>query len=102
MRDDELEPLLRAARAERFAPGFGNRVLQQAHLQRARAQQQSLGSVLQRYFVWMVPAAVTAIALLAIHNARTSGTHNGIDAMLALQPVTLDAAYTFDTGPSAP
>jgi hypothetical protein len=98
MRDDELEPLLRQARADRFGPGFSTRVLQ-----RARARQQSLGIVLQRYFVWMVPAAVTAIALLAIHNARTSATsHNGIDAMLALQPVTLDAAYTFDTGPSAP
>jgi hypothetical protein len=98
MRDDEMEALLRQARTDRFTPGFTNRVLQ-----RARLEQQSLGTVLQRYFIWMVPAAVTAIALLAIHNARTSGTtHSGIDAMLALQPVTLDAAYTFDTGPSAP
>jgi hypothetical protein len=97
MRDNEMEALLRTARAERFTPGFAGRVLR-----RARLQQQSLGTVLQRYFIWMVPAAVTVIALLAIHNARTSGTHSGIDAMLALQPVTLDAAYTFDTGPSAP
>jgi hypothetical protein len=97
MRDDELEPLLRATRAERFAPGFAGRVLL-----RARAQQRSLGNVLQRYFIWMVPAAVTAIALLAIHNARaSSATHGGIDAMLALQPVTLDAAYAIDTGASA-
>jgi hypothetical protein len=98
LRDDEIEPLLRATRADRFAPGFSARVLQ-----RARLQQRSLGTVIQRYFVWMVPAAVTAIALLAMHNARaSSATHGGIDAMLALQPVTLDAAYTFDTGATAP
>ncbi len=97
MRDDEIEQTLRATRADRFAPGFAGRVVQ-----RARLQQQSLGTVLQRYFIWMVPAAVTAIALLAMHNAQTSGTRKGIDAVLALQPVTLDAAYTFDTGPSAP
>ena len=97
MRDDQLEPLLRQTRADRFAPGFAARVLQCA-----RVRQRSLGSVLQRYFVWMVPVAVTAIALLAIHNAQMSGARNGIDAVLALQPVTLDAAYTFETGPSAP
>ena len=64
---------------------------------------QSLGAVLQRYFIWMVPAAVTTSAVLAIHNARVSGSdHKGIDRFLALPSVTLDAAYTFDAGSPAP
>lgn len=96
--DDELERMLRESRAERFAPGFAARVVSRARA----AERGSLGTGLQRWFVWMVPAAVTAIALLAIHNARVSTTNRGIDALLALPPVTLDAAYTFDAGGSAP
>jgi hypothetical protein len=99
LRDEELGPLLRAARSDHFAAGFSARVLRRTGALRRRP----LGAVLQRYFFWMVPAAVTAIAVLAIHNARaSSGGRGGLDAMLALQPVTLDAAYTFDTGGSAP
>ena len=97
LRDDELESLLRAARQDQFGPGFTARVLQRT----TQLTRQSLGATLQRYFVWMVPAAVTAIALLAIHNARSSNGR-GLDALLALQPVTLDAAYTIDAGTSAP
>jgi hypothetical protein len=99
LHDDEIESLIHRARISRFAPGFGARVLQRAR----RLQQQSLGTVLQRYFIWLVPPAVTVIALLAIHNARSSnGARHSIDAVLALQAVTLDAAYTFDAGTSAP
>ena len=98
LRDDELEMMLRSSRIDHFAAGFASRVLR-----RTDPAQRELGSVLQRYFVWLVPAAVTAIAVLAIHNARTStSSHGGIDALLALQPVTLDAAYSFSAGSTAP
>lgn len=98
LRDDELQSMLRRSRVDHFAAGFAGRVLR-----RTEAAQQSLGSVLQRYFIWMVPPAVTAIAVLAIHNARLAGSERqGLDRLLALQSVTLDAAYTFDTGTSAP
>jgi hypothetical protein len=96
LRDDELESLLRATRDDHFAAGFAARVVR-----RTSTPRPTLGMSLQRYFVWMVPAAVTAIALLAIHNARSTGAH-GLDGLLALQPVTLDAAYTMDAGTSAP
>jgi hypothetical protein len=97
--DDELNALLRNARAERFAPGFSGRVLRRT----AALREQSLGAVLQRYFFWMVPAAITAITILAVHNARSNQSgRGGIDAVLALQPVTLDAAYSFYAGTSAP
>jgi len=73
--DDELESLLRRSRVDHFDAGFAGRVVR-----RTEAAQQSLGSVLQRYFVWMVPAAVTAIAVLAMYNARTSGSdRQGLD-----------------------
>lgn len=98
LHDDKLEMLLRRSRVDHFDAGFAGRVLR-----RTDPAQRKLGSVLQRYFVWMVPAAITAIALLAIHNARTSqNSHGGIDALLALQPVTLDAAYSFSAGGTAP
>lgn len=96
--DDELEMMLRRSRVDHFAAGFASRVLR-----RTDPAQRQLGSVLQRYFIWLVPAAVTAIAVLAIHNARASqNSHGGIDALLALQPVTLDAAYSFSAGGTAP
>lgn len=98
LRDDQLESLVRQSRVEHFDAGFASRVLRGTE-----AAQLSLGSMLQRYFIWLVPAAVTAIALLAIHNARMAGSgHQGLDRLLALPSVTLDAAYTFDTGTSAP
>ena len=98
LRDDELEAWVRGARVDHFAAGFSGRVLR-----RTDPAQRQLGSVLQRYFIWLVPAAVTAIAVLAIHNARTSqNSHGGIDALLALQPVTLDAAYSISAGGTAP
>ena len=98
LRDDELESLLRQARVDHFDVGFASRVVR-----RTDAAGQALGTVLQRYFIWMVPAAVTAIAVLAIHNARVAGNgRQGLDRLLALPSVTLDAAYTFDTGTSAP
>lgn len=97
--DEELETTLRAARHDRFAAGFSARVLRRTEA----AQRPPLGAMLQRYFVWMAPAAVTAIAVLAIHNARAStSSRGGIDAIFALQPVTLDAAYIIETGGSAP
>ena len=96
--DDAIAALLRAAREDHFGAGFSGRVLRRT----AALRQQTLGAVLQRYFIWMLPAAVTAIAVLAIHNARTStSAHGGIDALLALPSVTLDAAYTLDAGGSA-
>ena len=99
LHDDELETLLRSARTVHFAAGFSSRVVGRTE----GTAQQSLGAVLQRYFISMVPATVTAIAVLAIHNARVSGSdQNGIDRFLALPSVTLDAAYTFDTGSSVP
>jgi len=99
LRDDEVESLLRNARTERFAPGFSGRVLRRT----SGLAEQTLGSVLQRYFVWMVPATIAVIAILAIHNARSSqNERGGIDALLALQPVTLDAAYSFSAGTTVP
>ena len=97
--DDRLEALLRQGRAEHFAPGFAARVLRRAR----QLEPRSLDAVLQRYFLWLVPAAVAMIAFLAFHNARSAGaTRRGIDAVLALPSVTLDAAYTFDASSSAP
>ena len=63
--DDEFNALLRNARAERFAPGFSGRVLRRT----IALREQTLAAGLQRYFYWMVPAAVTAIAP-PITNAR--------------------------------
>ena len=98
LRDDKLEVLLQRSRADHFDAGFSGRVMR-----RTETAQQSLGLVLQRYFIWMVPAAVTAIAVLAMYNARSAGSdRQGLDRLLALQTVTLDAAYTVDTGTSAP
>lgn len=99
MDDAELEQLLRAARTEHFGAGFSSRVLRRTEMLGNRA----LGAVLQRYCYWMVPAAVTAIAVLAIHNARASGdAHKGLDGLLSLQTVSLDAAYAFDAGAPQP
>jgi hypothetical protein len=99
LRDDEINTLLRSTRSDHFAAGFSSRVLRRTE----GLSRRSMSTVLQRYFIWMLPAAVTAIAVLAIHNARVSGsTHKGIDRFLALPSVTLDAAYTFDAGSSAP
>ena len=98
-RDDEMESLVRSTRTDHFAAGFSGRVVRRTE----EGAQQSLGAVLQRYFIWMVPAAVTASAVLAIHNARVSGSdRTGIDRFLALPTVTLNAAYTIDTGASVP
>ena len=97
LRDDELESLLRASRRDRFAPGFTARVMRRSSPTALR----SPGAMLQRYFIWLLPAAVTAIALLAIHNAGTTSAR-GLDGLLAMQPVTLDAAYSTDAGTSVP
>jgi hypothetical protein len=99
LRDDEIEALLRESRAERFAAGFAGRVVRRAR----ETRQPSLDAALQRWFVRVVPAAAVAIVMLALHNARASrGTGHGIDALLALQPVTLDAAYSLDASTPAP
>ena len=96
--DDQIAALLREGRVDQFSAGFAGRVLRRTEA----LQSQSLGATLQRYFVWMVPVAVTAIAVLAIHNIRAAGNIRGIDAVLALPSVTLDAAYTLDAGSPAP
>jgi hypothetical protein len=86
-----IEAVLRAHRAEAFAPGFSDRVM--ARL--VRAPVLTLGTSLQRYFAWMTPALVAAILLLAVLNMRAVGRAS-VGAALGLPQVTIVAAYALD------
>jgi hypothetical protein len=92
----ELAAMIRAARRDRFAAGFADRVMRRLQL----APVISLGARLQRPFRWLVPAAVAAILVLGFLNVRAAGGtgNNAIDAALGLPHVTLQAAYAFDSG----
>ena len=97
--DAALSSLLTRHRAASFGAGFASRVLRRTQA----LARPSLGGAMQRWFVWMVPAAVTAIAALAVLNARaTHAPHAGLDAVLGLPAVTLEAAYSFDAGSGSP
>jgi hypothetical protein len=88
-----IEAVLRAQRADAFAPGFSDRVM--ARL--ARAPRLTLGTSMQRYFAWMTPALVAAILLLAVLNMRAAG-QTGVGAALGLPQVSVAVAYALDAG----
>lgn len=93
--DERIERLLRASRADRFAPGFADRVM---HRMAAR-QATLLGPALQHTFKWLMPAAVAAILLLGFFNVRNAGdSRTTLERALGLPQVTLAAAYSFDAG----
>lgn len=82
-----VEAALRASRAESFGPGFSDRVM--ARLALAPA---SLGKSMQHYFMWMTPALIAAILLLAFLNIRSAGQAS-VGAALGLPQVTIATAY---------
>ena len=93
---DKLVALLRAARAPSFAPGFADRVM--LRMQRAAAEPAPvllLERNLQRYFLWLAPAALAATLLLAFLNMRSAG-RTDVAAALGLPQVTLASAYSLD------
>jgi hypothetical protein len=98
MNDDpsEIGAMVRAARRDRFAPGFADRVMDRLR----ETTVLSLGARMQRPFRWLVPAAVAAILFLGFLNIRAAGATGvgTLDAALGLPHVTLSSAYAFDSG----
>ena len=92
MTHDELEPLLRAARADAFAPGFADRVLRRV------GERQDVSTVLARQFVRLVPAVLAASLALAATNwwhARDSAA-SPLAGAIGLPGATVAAALTLD------
>lgn len=93
---DELRALLRDARTSSFAPGFADRVM--ARMERAAAEPAPvlvLERRLQRYFVWLAPAALAATLLLGFLNMRASG-RSDVGGAIGLPQVTLASAYSLE------
>lgn len=87
--------MLQAVRAERFAPGFADRVMVRWESERGTAPVLRLERSLSRTFLWVAPVAMAATLVLAVLNMRASGAH-GVEGALGLRQVTLSAAYQLD------
>ena len=96
---EEVASMLQAARAERFAPGFADRVMARKEA-RASAPVLRLDRSLGRTFLWMAPVALAATLVLAVLNMRSTGA-SGLDGVLGLPKVTLSAVYQLDSDVTA-
>lgn len=92
----EIAAMVGAARRDRFAPGFADRVMRRL----LQTPVLTLGARMQLPFRWLVPAAIAAILTLGFLNIRAAGGtgNNAIDAALGLPRVTLETAYAFGGG----
>ncbi len=92
--------MLQASRADRFAPGFSDRVMARLEVERRTAPPLRLERSLGRSFLWIAPMAVAATLVLAVLNMRSSGG-SGVEGALGLPQVTLAAVYQLDSDVSA-
>jgi hypothetical protein len=99
MRDEEVASMLQAARADRFAPGFADRVMARMDA-RGAAPVLRLERSLGRTFLWVAPVAIAATLVLAVLNMRSTGA-SGLDGALGLPKVTLSAVYSLDSDVTA-
>ncbi len=97
--EGEVATMLQASRAERFAPGFADRVMARVESRRT-APTLRLERSLGRTFLWMAPVAVAATLVLAVLNMRSTGS-TSLDGALGLPQVTLSAVYSLDSDVTA-
>jgi hypothetical protein len=95
MRDREVALMLQAARVNRFARGFEDRVMARMAA-RGSAPVIRLERSLGRAFLWVAPLALAATLVLAVLNIRSTGS-TSVDGVLGLPQVTLAAVYQLDS-----
>lgn len=84
--------LLRAARTDRFAPGFANRVVRAAS---AEAEGPSLALLLVPQFIRLAPAALALIVGLFVYNVWVAGGGRPtLEEALGVPPVSIAEAYS--------
>lgn len=95
MRMTRVEALVRETPRSRFRPGFTGRVL--ARIASAEGPRR-LSAALALGFRRLVPAALVVILALLAHNLLTEGpaARSALEAVLGLQPLTLEVAYDLD------
>jgi len=111
VQDSEVASMLQAARADRFAPGFADRVMARVAArvagrvegrtaERGSAPMLRLERSLGRAFLWVAPLALAATLVLAVLNIRSTGS-TSLDGVLGLPQVTLAAVYQLDSDVTA-
>lgn len=111
VQDSEVASMLEAARADRFAPGFADRVMARVEArvegrfegrvaERGSAPMLRLERSLARAFLWVAPLALAATLVLAVLNIRSTGS-TSVDGVLGLPQVTLAAVYQLDSDVTA-
>ncbi len=115
VQDSEVASMLQAARADRFAPGFADRVMARVAArvagrvegrvegrtaERGSAPMLRLERSLGRAFLWVAPLALAATLVLAVLNIRSTGS-TSVDGVLGLPQVTLAAVYQLDSDVTA-
>lgn len=99
MQDREVASMLQASRADRFAPGFADRVMARMEV-RGAAPVLRLERSLGRTFLWVAPMALAATLVLAVLNMRSTGS-TSLEGALGLPKVTLSAVYQLDSDVTA-
>lgn len=88
---------LSVARREHFADGFADRVVARWHAD--RSAELSIGAIVAVQFRKFVPYAIAAAAVLAVYNVRHQARSSGqtvVEAMVGVQPVTVESLYGLD------
>ena len=100
MNDDEFKIVRDAfsgAQRDRFAEGFADRTVARWHAD--RSAELSIGMVVAVQFRKFVPYAIAAAAVLAVYNVRHQARSSGqtvVEAMVGVQPVTVESFYGLD------
>lgn len=99
-----LDETRAAMRDGGFAPGFADRVMARvepemaADRQRGLTRSREVEVAIPRVFTRLLPAAAAVVILLGTFSLRAgSDDQTAIEAMLGLEPVTLEAAYEVQT-----
>lgn len=98
-----LDETRAAVRGHGFAPGFADRVMtrvepEMAADRRALAPSREVELAIPRAFTRLLPAAAAVVILLGAFSLRASGDdQTAFEAMLGLEPVTLESAYVVST-----